>query len=160
MSDKEAILALLKDFNLRYADSLAESADKNSERPMLAMIRFLRPFQKTLNTYLKTPKSYVNDCVNRGRDIEEKCVKEMVEKGVDIETIGRYAYEITRATLNEVLYRLDDPAGSDYDLPGEGERLPSWVLKERDSSKEETNRIMWGMHSMFPFSLPDDETAK
>lgn len=156
MDEKREILNLLKDFDVDCADSLAESAGKDPGRSMLAAIRFLRPLQKSVLRYLNDADSYVDCCLRRNSDREEACVKAMVDKGVDRETIGRFAYCIAKSAIYEVLYRLDDASGGDYDLDDLGESLPSWVLKERDPSRQETARAIYGMHELFPLPGLDE----
>ena len=43
---------------------------------------------------------------------------------------------------NEVLYRISEAGGSDYDLTNSGMDLPKWTLKECDANGEETGRYL------------------
>ncbi|NOU68673.1 hypothetical protein GC096_32080 [Paenibacillus sp. LMG 31461] len=66
-------------------------------------------------------------------------------------------------SLKSVLYRLDYPAGGDYDLENQGEDLPRWVLLEQVISKEENKidaklagRMLAEMFQIFPFKNPNE----
>ncbi|HEY9160986.1 MAG TPA: hypothetical protein VIS94_07875 [Desulfomonilia bacterium] len=89
--------------------------------------------------------------IEQGLDISE-AETELINKGASPELLGKFAYEIALTALNEVLYRLSDPAGSDYDLENEGEGLPSWTLMETNANYEVTGRHVTELHNLIPFS--------
>ena len=149
MDDKTRLKGLLADMGVKDVDGVLDGYD--GSRPTLAMVRLLRPLQKTLNEYLEDYEGLVRFKLGRPNDPEYPLVKEMADKGVEPETIGKLCYWTARSAYNELLYRLDDPAGADYDLDDEGSGLPSWALKERDGAGRETGRTLQGLSSVFPF---------
>ncbi|MEH6848904.1 hypothetical protein [Bacillus pseudomycoides] len=91
-------------------------------------------------------------------------MREMIDAGISPEQIGVFAYWIARSAINEVLYRLSDPCGGDYDLPNEGEELPVWRLEEFSKSHNEKTfsieRTGWSLlelHNIFPFHNPGEK---
>lgn len=71
-----------------------------------------------------------------------------------MEQIGLFAYNIAKAAFNEVLYRLDDPSGADFDLDNE-EEYPIWALMEvveSDDNSTLTGRRLEMMYEVFPNS--------
>lgn len=94
---------------------------------------------------------------------DDLIIKEMVQAGISPEKIGLFAYWIARSTINEILYRLSDPCGGDYDLPNEGEELPSWRLEEYTAQSgnpmnvERTGRLLLELHNIFPFHNPGEK---
>lgn len=167
MDEKKEIMNLLSEFKLPFLESWVDSELKENKCAFLAVIRFLRPLQKSLDYYLFDYEKWIDYALERN-DTSHNMIKEMIDKGVSRETIARYSYSVARTAFNEVLYRLDDPAGGDYDLENEGEHLPRWRLIEEiryyDRKKihfKETGRPIHGMHSIFPFIDPsEDERLK
>jgi hypothetical protein len=159
MLNNKEVHDLLKEFGIPHADYWAEKENTENSRAILAMMRFLRPLQKTLDEYLYNYGEWIENIKSCNDNILKEQITEMKRLGVSNETIGKFAYWIARMAFNNVLYRLDDPAGADYDLKNEGEELPSWVLKEvvfdaENNDYKETKRNIYGMHGIFPFTNP------
>ena len=131
---KETVTEILKEFGVKSPEYWARDEIEGKEA-VLASFRFLRPLQETLDSYLYNSEDWVQRSVERVNEqanpnSDDLIVKEMVQAGIPPEKIGLFAYWIARSAMNEILYRLSDPCGGDYDLPNEGEDLPSWRLEE------------------------------
>lgn len=118
--------------------------------------------------YLYNSESWVQRSIERANeqatpDSDDLILKEMVHAGISPEKIGLFAYWIARSAINGVLYRLSDACGGDYDLPNEGEDLPSWRLEEytpyndKTSNVERTGRFLLELHNIFPFHNPGEK---
>lgn len=150
--NKEVIKKTLQEFGLHesVADYYAnfEMKDKSA---WLAAFRFVRPLNNSLEFYKNEYGDMLKSRIER--DLENSEVEtELLKKGATPELLGQFAYEIALTAFNEVLYRLSDPAGGDYDLENEGEGLPAWSLRERVLNYEVTERSLAEMHSLIPFS--------
>ncbi|WP_302104964.1 hypothetical protein [Polycladomyces zharkentensis] len=163
MVDKDELVELLRQWGVSHAEEWAEQELRDEHFAVLAMFRFLRPLQHMLDGYLYGSEYWVQQTIER-KDPTAEVLKEMIDAGIAPEKIGWFAYWIAREAINAVLYRLDDPAGGDYDLPNEGEGLPSWSLQERIEHREGTKwtaeltgRVIGGMHTLFPFHNPEDK---
>lgn len=77
-----------------------------------------------------------------------KASEALLKAGASPEKIAQFAYEMRLEAYNSVLYRLDDAAGGDYDLPDEGDWLPSWTLTERSPDHEPTGRYLQELYSL------------
>lgn len=152
--NKEEVKMLLQKFGL--SDNAAEyysnfEVNDKENRAWLAAFRFVRPVNNSLEFYKAEYSNVLKHRIEQGLDISE-AETELINKGVPPELLGKFAYEIALTAINEVLYRLSDPAGSDYDLENEGEGLPSWTLMERDPNYGVTGRHVSETHSLIPFS--------
>ncbi|PFK36861.1 hypothetical protein COI93_15625 [Bacillus cereus] len=164
---KETVTEILKEFGVESPEYWARDEIEGKEA-VLASFRFLRPLQKTLHTYLYESEDWVQRSVERANEqanpnSDDLVIKEMVQAGIPPEKIGLFAYWIARSAMNEILYRLSDPCGGDYDLPNEGEDLPSWRLEEYTAQSgnpmnvERTGRFLLALHNLFPFHTPGEK---
>jgi hypothetical protein len=165
MLNKKDICDLLEELGTPNASYWADKEKTDKTRAILAMMRFLRPLQKTLDEYLYNYDEWIENIKRCKDDTLKAEIDEMIKAGVSNEVMGKFAYWIARTAFNKVLYRLDDPAGADYDLKNEGEELPRWTLKEVivDSEKghyTETGKSIYGMHSVFPLTSPEEKIKK
>ncbi len=99
--------------------------------------------------YRKNYAQQMTDRKNKGYTVSE-AFRNLKDAGVDDETINKFAYEIALTSYNEVLYRISDPCGADYDLEDEGNGYPRWRLKEVDSNGNETERFVPELHDLVP----------
>lgn len=143
--EKDKLIDEFKKLGLseKLANYYGEREAENNNEPWLAAFRFVRPLNNDLKYYKETYSS----------DLREGCMyseasKALLEAGVSPEQIAEFAFEMRLEAYNSVLYRLDDAAGGDYDLPGEGDSLPSWSLMERSSKHQLTGRLVQGLHSL------------
>ncbi|RII33696.1 hypothetical protein D2A34_18415 [Clostridium chromiireducens] len=150
---KEEIKELLQEFGLpeNKADYYANLEINDKNFAWLSAFRFVRPLNKSLESYKTEYGDILRNRIEKGFSIS-KVESELLEKGATPELLGDFAYEIALTAFNEVLYRLSDPAGGDYDLEDEGESLPSWTLIERDSNGSRNERHLTETHSLIPFS--------
>lgn len=150
---KEEIKELLQNFGLPEgsADYYANLEVKDKNFAWLPAFRFVRPLNNSLESYETEYADILRSRIERGLSISE-VEEELLEKGATPELLGKFAYEIALTAFSEVLYRLSDPAGGDYDLENEGQGLPSWTLMERDSKRVVTGRRLAETHSLIPFS--------
>jgi hypothetical protein len=164
---KENVTQILKEFGVQSPEYWAKDEIEGNEA-VLASFRFLRPFQEILDMYLYNNESWVQNSIQRANeqatpDTNNLIIKEMVQAGISPEKIGLFAYWIARSAINEILYRLSDPCGGDYDLPNEGEELPSWRLEEYTAQSgnpmnvERTGRLLLELHNIFPFHNPGEK---
>ncbi|MDQ0875988.1 hypothetical protein QFZ77_004647 [Paenibacillus sp. V4I3] len=157
MDYKQELIETMEKMDIENAEYWSDQEISDKKYATLAMLRFLRPFQKSLDNYLDSHENWIKNEMTRRNSKLSGVLDEMISAGVKSESIGILAYWISRMTLNSVLYRLDDPAGGDYDLENEGEDLPRWVLLEQIISKENnkidgklTGRMLAGMYEVFP----------
>ncbi|EKQ52396.1 MULTISPECIES: hypothetical protein [unclassified Clostridium] len=150
--NKEAVKEILKEFGLSEsrAEYYAEREIKD-KFAWLSAFRFVRPLNNSLEFYNNEYADIIKKRIEKGLDNSE-IETELLNNGATPELLGKFAYEIALTAFNEVLYRLSDPAGGDYDLENEGEGLPSWRLKERNLNNEVTKRTLAEMHNLIPFS--------
>ncbi|WP_026590632.1 hypothetical protein [Bacillus sp. UNC437CL72CviS29] len=164
---KENVTEILKEFGVQSPEHWAKDEIEGKEA-VLASFRFLRPFQEILDMYLYNHESWVQNSIQRANeqatpDTNNLIIKEMVQAGIPPEKIGLFAYWIARSAMNEILYRLSDAGGGDYDLPNEGEELPSWRLEEysphngNPMNVERTGRLLLELHNIFPFHNPGEK---
>ncbi|PEY29936.1 hypothetical protein CN354_26405 [Bacillus cereus] len=160
---KETVAQILKEFGVQSPEYWAKDEIEGKEA-VLASFRLLRPLQETLDTYLYNSENWVQRSMERANpDSNDLIVKEMVQAGIPPEKIGLFAYWIARSAINEMLYRLSDPCGGDYDLPNEGEDLPSWRLQEYTAQSgnpmnvKRTGRYLLELHNIFPFHNPGEK---
>ncbi|PEK30481.1 hypothetical protein CN568_06605 [Bacillus pseudomycoides] len=164
---KENVTEILKEFGVQSPEYWAKDEIEGKEA-VLASFRFLRPFQEILDMYLYNNESWVQNSIQRANeqatpDTDDLIMKEMVQAGISPEKIGLFAYWIARSAVNEILYRLSDAGGGDYDLPNEGEDLPSWRLEEYTAQSgnpmnvERTGRLLLELHNIFPFHNPGEK---
>ncbi|ENQ3107308.1 hypothetical protein ACEOWJ_003395 [Bacillus cereus] len=165
---KENITKILKEFGVQFPEQWAEDEVKGKEA-VLAAFRFLRPLQAALDMYLYDNERWVQHSIERANNQKnsnptDMIVSEMINAGISHEQIGIFAYWIARSAINGVLYGLSDPCGGDYDLPNEGEGLPSWRLEEYKESYNEgtfkverTGRPLLELHNIFPFHNPGEK---
>ncbi|MED1622471.1 hypothetical protein [Bacillus pseudomycoides] len=164
---KENVTEILKEFGVQSPEYWAKDEIEGKEA-VLASFRFLRPFQEILDMYLYNNESWVQNSIQRANeqatpDTNNLIIKEMVQAGISPEKIGLFAYWIARSAVNEILYRLSDAGGGDYDLPNEGEDLPSWRLEEYTAQSgnpmnvERTGRLLLELHNIFPFHNPGEK---
>lgn len=164
---KENVTEILKEFGVQSPEYWAKDEIEGKEA-VLASFRFLRPFQEILDMYLYNNESWVQNSIQRANeqatpDTNNLIIKEMVQAGISPEKIGLFAYWIARSAINEILYRLSDAGGGDYDLPNEGEDLPSWRLEEYTAQSgnpmnvERTGRLLLELHNIFPFHNPGEK---
>lgn len=117
----------------------------------LPTVRFVRPLNNQLRKYLD------GDFIRQLKEAKENnihvdgIVGELLEAGVTPELISKFAYEITSTSYNEVLYRLVEPSGADYDLDNTGADLPSWRLVEVDENGKLTGRYIQELHNLIPY---------
>ncbi|KRF21782.1 hypothetical protein [Paenibacillus sp. Soil787] len=163
MDNTKELIECMKKMGIDNAEYWSDKEISDNKYATLAMLRFLRPLQKSLDNYLESHDIWVNSELTRRNSKISGVLEEMISAGVKTEAIGILAYWISRMSLNSVLYRLDDPAGADYDLENEGEDLPRWVLLEQVISKEGnkinaklTGRMLAGMYEVFPFKNPNE----
>ena len=164
---KENVTQILKEFGVQFPEYWAKDEIEGKEA-VLASFRFLRPFQEILDTYLYDSEGWVQRSIERTNeqatpDSDDLILKEMIQAGIPPEKIGLFAYWIARSAINEILYRLSDAGGGDYDLPNEGEDLPSWRLEEYTAQSgnpmnvERTGRLLLELHTIFPFHNPGEK---
>ncbi|WP_459500571.1 hypothetical protein [Bacillus sp. C1] len=164
---KETVTHILKEFGVESPEYWAEDEIEGKEA-VLASFRFLRPLQEALDTYLYNSEDWVQRSIERTNeqatpDADDLILKEMVQAGIPPEKIGLFAYWIARSAMNAVLHRLSDAGGGDYDLPNEGEDLPSWRLAEYTAQRENsmhvkrTGRLLLELHNIFPFHNPGEK---
>ncbi|MED4651728.1 hypothetical protein [Bacillus pseudomycoides] len=164
---KENVTQILKEFGVQSPEYWAKDEIEGKEA-VLASFRFLRPFQEILDMYLYNNESWVQNSIQRANeqatpDTNNLIIKEMVQAGISPEKIGLFAYWIARSAMNGILYRLSDAGGGDYDLPNEGEDLPSWRLEEYTAQSgnpmnvERTGRLLLELHTIFPFHNPGEK---
>ncbi len=154
--DKELAKEYLKELNIPDAEYWSEKEGEPYFGAVVASFRFVRPLQKSLDRFSDDHEEWIKKTIEQGNTPYSNVIKEMNDAGISSKSIGELAYWISRMSMNQVLYRFSDPAGSDYDLPNEGEHLPRWVLKEtvkENSGYEinETGDFLMDMHSIFPY---------
>jgi hypothetical protein len=150
--NKEEIKETLQEFGL--SENKAEyyaNLEMKDNFAWLSAFRFVRPLNNSLEFYKSEYGDMLKNRIERNLDNSE-VETELLKKGVDPELLSKFAYEVALTAFNEVLYRISDSAGSDYDLENEGKGLPSWCLKERDSECKVTERPLAETHSLIPFS--------
>ncbi|MGI0532104.1 hypothetical protein KFD70_06900 [Bacillus pfraonensis] len=164
---KETITEILKEFGMESSEYWAKDEIEGKEA-VLASFRFLRPLQETLDMYLYHNDSWVQRSIQRANELatphtNDLIIKEMVQAEIPPEKIGLFAYWIARSAMNEILYRLSDAGGGDYNLPNEGEDLPSWRLAEYTAQSgnpmnvKPTGRLLLELHNLFPFHNPGEK---
>ncbi|WP_051542021.1 hypothetical protein [Clostridium lundense] len=151
--NKEEIKELLKSFGLpeNTADYYANLDIESNNFAWLAAFRFARPLNNSLEFYENEYGDMLKNRIKENLPNSEVETK-LLKNGATPELLGKFAYEIALTTLNEVLYRLSDPAGGDYNLENEGNGLPSWTLMEVDSNNKVTKKRLAETHSLIPFS--------
>lgn len=161
--EKKELIECINKLGIDNAGYWSDQELTDSRYATLAMLRFLRPFQKSLDYYLEDHEIWVKNELSRKNSKISGVLQEMIDAGVNTESIGVLAYWMSRMAMNNVLYRLEDPAGDDYDLENEGENLPRWVLLEQVITKDQnridakvTGRMLSGMHEIFPFKNPEE----
>jgi hypothetical protein len=151
--NKEEIKRLLQEFGLseQASDYYANLEMKDENFAWLPAFRFVRPLNNSLESYKTEYGDLLKNRIEKGLSVS-KIEAELLEKGATPELLGKFAYEIALTAFSQVLYRLSDPAGGDYDLENEGDGLPSWSLMERDANRVITERRLTETHSLIPFS--------
>lgn len=150
---KKELIEDFKNLGCDIPEIWAESELKDDEYAQLAGYRFLRPLQSSLDVYSQQYESWIQNIVNSNhQDFFSKILKKMIEAGIEPKEIGYFAYRIASQAYNEVLIRIEDPTGGDFDLKQQGKGLPCWVLMElKDEDKREfTGRILAGLYEQFP----------
>lgn len=151
---EEEIVEVLEELGISNKNKWTMIA-KESNSAILAKLRFLRPLQKELNKYLYDYDMWIENYI--GNSELKNIINKLKEAGISNKIIGQFTYIITLNAYRDVLFRLEDPAGLDYDLKNEGNSLPSWVLKEilkkKDGNNvvtEESERHLHGLFDMLP----------
>lgn len=150
---KEEIKELLLKFGLPEgaADYYANLEMNDMNSAWLSAFRFVRPLNICLESYRTEYGDLLKSRIEKGMRISA-VEAELIEKGATPELLGKFANQIALTAFSQVLYRLSDPAGSDYDLKNEGEGLPSWTIMEKDANRKVTDRRLAETHSLIPFS--------
>ena len=101
-------------------------------------------------SFKPTVKEYsLFKCVANGfLSTSDLFIKELHNKGVDLNELSQFIADIIATAYNDVLYRISDSEGDDYDLPYGGMGLPDWTLKERDEDGEETGGVLPELHNL------------
>jgi hypothetical protein len=150
---KEEIKQILMGFGLPEdaAEHYAKLEVNDKKFAWLSAFRFVRPLNNSLEFYKNEYGDILRSRVEKGLSISDS-ETELLNAGATPEMLGKFASEIALSAFCNVLYRLSDAAGADYDLEGEGADLPSWTLMERDSNYVVTERYVTETHSLIPFS--------
>lgn len=117
-----------------------------------AAARFIRPLVKEQRYYKNCEwADWQRERINEGKmddSFEDNFIMELYNKGIDLNKVSRYLAKTIAITYNDVLYRLSEAGGDDYDLPNSGMDLPDWTLRERTSMGEETGRYLPELHNL------------
>lgn len=144
---------ILEEFGLDDKASIyyAKQDDSDSTWAWLAAIRFVRPIQKSLMRYKKDYSRQMSERLDNGYNVSNS-FRALKKAGISDEVINNFVYEIAIESYNDVLYRISDPAGSDYDLDDDGDNLATWKLIEIDKDNRKTGRYIPELHNLIPYN--------
>ena len=151
--DKEKLRKMYK--SLGYCEEEIQKyikLEEESGQAYFSAIRFIRPLNNTVKEYRSNQWADLQrERIAKGIMEEETSdlfIMELKNKGVDLNELSQFIADIIATAYNDVLYRISDSEGDDYDLPYGGMGLPDWTLKERDEDGEETGRVLPELHNL------------
>ncbi|MDQ0888870.1 hypothetical protein QFZ81_003958 [Paenibacillus sp. V4I9] len=150
---KDEIIQDFRSLGCEEPERWTESEFSDDECAQLAAYRFLRPLQSSLDIYSQQYQTWIQNIESSNHQNKlSRILKKMIEAGIKPKEIGYFAYQIASQAYNEVLNRIEDPTGGDFDLNHQGKVLPSWVLMELkdEEEREFTGRIIAGLNEQFP----------